>query len=428
MSLQAGDWPGRPSRPAAPAPPAARVVPAREPIAVGLAILMLLLFTQPWIMTHIAPSDTDSALARALYFPAYVCGVILLCQAPGRALIGLAREPFLIALLLVAAASVFWSAAPGQTERRVVALVMCTLCGVALGARWRWPRLVEIVAAVYALTAVTSLVLGLAAPSMGRMSELFPGAWRGLWLEKNALGGAMAFGALSFAAAALFQPRRSMFWWAMTALAIVLLGLSTSKTALVALMLGASALGFTLLVRRGGATAVAVTWLAVAAAMALAAAIAMRPDLFLALLGKDATLTGRTQIWDAVWRLIQQRPLLGYGYGAVWTDDTGWGPLRWIVKQTGFTPHHAHNAWLEQWLGLGVLGLAGWSLLYLSILAKTIWAAFTHKGALLVFPFLAVYSLMSLTESVALIYNDLRWVLFVAYAIRLSIPSEGEAE
>jgi len=153
----------------------------------------------------------------------------------------------------------------------------------------------------------------------------------------------------------------------------------------------------------------------------------LAPDVFFALLGKDATLTGRTKIWAAVIRLISQRPWIGYGYQAVWTDTSGWGPLAWIVKDAGFKPEHAHNSWLEQWLGMGVFGLAAWALYYLTTLFRAIWAVFTSKGALLAFPFLIVFSLMSLTESVAVIYNDLRWVIFVALSIRLALPDRNGA-
>jgi exopolysaccharide production protein ExoQ len=420
---------GRPVWPveAAPAPKAADAS-VTERWAYGLSIFILMMFTQPWVVVQFEQAQSGSLLARLLFFPGYIAGLVLIGQRPGRTALGLLREPFLVILSLVAVASLYWSVAPDQTGRRIVALSLTTLCGVALGARWRWSQLVEITAVSFAIMALASLALGLFAPSVGRMTELFPGAWRGLWVEKNAFGGLMAFAALNFAAAALFQPKRALFWWAMTALGIVLLGLSTSKTSLVALMLGALGLGFTLVARRGGALAVVATWLAVVAIVGLGAVIAIHPELFLALLGKDATLTGRTKIWAAVWRLIQQRPVRGYGYSAVWTDESGWGPLQWIVKQAGFTPQHAHNSWLEQWLGLGLIGLCAWAAFYLSTLAKTIWAMFTHKGALLVLPFVIVYTLVTLTESVAMAYNDMRWVLFVAYAIRLSIPSKGEAE
>ena len=43
------------------------------------------------------------------------------------------------------------------------------------------------------------------------------------------------------------------------------------------------------------------------------------------------------------------------------------------------------------------------------------------------YAWVAVYSLMILTESIAVTYNDLRWVLFVIVATRLALP-EREPE
>ena len=251
MSLRAGAWPGRVA--AAGEPDRSRGEDS-APIAAALSVFIILSFTQPWIVLHIEQTLADSALVRAMFFPAYIAGLYMIVQKPGRALIGMLREPLPILMLAIAAASVFWSVAPDQTGRRIVAIALSSLCGVALGARWRWAQLVEITALAFANMAILSLIMAVVAPSIGRMTELFPGAWRGLWVEKNTFGELMAFGSLNFAAAALFQPRRALFWWAMTALAIVMLGLSASKTSLVALLLGGSGLGFTLLVRRGGAT------------------------------------------------------------------------------------------------------------------------------------------------------------------------------
>jgi exopolysaccharide production protein ExoQ len=143
---------------------------------------------------------------------------------------------------------------------------------------------------------------------------------------------------------------------------------------------------------------------------------------FFAILGKDATLTGRTKIWAAVMREIEDRPWLGYGYHAVWGDKSGWGPFAWISKNAGFQAQHAHNSWLEQWLGMGLLGLVAWGLFYLQAMALAVIAVFRDRGALLAFPFLVVFSLVALTESIAVTYNDFRWVLFVAFAAKLAFP------
>ena len=396
-------------------------------VAFSASVLMLLVYAQPWaiFLPDQGVSAAGSAIERAMFFPMYALGLGLIATRPMTALKGLAGQPFLMALVGMVAASTMWSIAPDETGRRVVALVMTTACGVALGARWRWPALVEVLATAFAVLSVVSLILGALLPDYGRMSEIFPGAWRGLWVEKNAFGGMMTFGVLIFVCAGLLNRSRAALWWPMAALDVALLLLSTSKTSLVALVLGCAVLGFVLIARRGGALAVLAIYAAVVGLSALAAGVYLAPDVFFALLGKDATLTGRTKIWAAIGRLIQERPWTGYGYGAVWTDTSGWGPLAWIVKWAGFKPQHAHNSWLEQWLGLGVFGLAAWALYYLTTLFRAIWAVFATRGAILALPFLIVFTLMSLTESMAVIYNDLRWVIFVMLSIRLAAPESA---
>ncbi|HRD47089.1 MAG TPA: O-antigen ligase, partial [Caulobacter sp.] len=232
--------------------------------------------------------------------------------------------------------------------------------------------------------------------------------------------GNMAMAFSIFGAAALLAPRRAWLWWTCAAIALALVLLSTSKTSLVSLGLGAMALVFVRVCRRGPASGVAATWAAVMGAALLAAFLLFAADVFLELLGKDATLTGRTKIWSAVMRQIEQRPWTGYGFAAVWDDKSGWGPLAWITKDAGFKAQHAHNSWLEQWLGMGYGGLIAWGLFYAQTLGAAIVSVFRDRGAYLALPFLVIYSLISLTESVAVSYNDLRWVILVALAVKLA--------
>jgi hypothetical protein len=76
---------------------------------------------------------------------------------------------------------------------------------------------------------------------------------------------------------------------------------------------------------------------------------------------------------------------------------------------------------------LGVFGLAAFALFYLQTLVMAVVAAFRERGALLAVPFLMVYTLMTLTESVAVTYHDLRWVLFVIMAVKLAWPDRDVA-
>jgi O-antigen ligase len=283
----------------------------------------------------------------------------------------------------------------------------------------------EVLATAFAVLAVLSFFTGAFVPSIGRMSNLFPGAWRGLWQEKNALGGDMTIAFVVFVAAALLEPRRRRLWGAMAALALALVVLSTSKTSLVSLMLGASAIVFVALARRGPIMGVISSFGAVVAIFGALCLMFFAADVVFAVLGKDATLTGRTNIWQGVMYEIRQRPLLGYGYGAVWDDKSGWGPVYWITKIAGFRAAHAHNSWLEQWLGMGVVGLTAWALYFAQTLILAIVAVYRDKGAYLALPFILVYGLVSLTESIAVVYNDFRWVMFVAVAVKLAYPDRA---
>jgi len=220
----------------------------------------------------------------------------------------------------------------------------------------------------------------------------------------------------------MLNPQRAKIWWGFAALSVVLILMSTSKTSLVSVMLGFGVLIFVTLVRRSPAVGVATVWLAVLGVGAVAFVAIFASDLVFKALGKDATLTGRTEVWTAALRLIEQRPWTGYGYAAIWDDEDRWAPLAKIVKEAGWRPHHPHNTWIETWLGLGVFGLASWGFCFLQTLTLALIAAFRNPGAYLALPFLVIYGLQSLTETVAVTYNDFRWVIFVAIAIKLVWP------
>ncbi|MGA0600624.1 O-antigen ligase family protein [Caulobacter sp. KR2-114] len=405
---------------------------ATLPVALAFAggVFMLLTYSQGWEMplTGENADASQSVLLRTAYFPAYGVALLLTLAIPWTSFRALIRQPFLILIMGIVAASILWSTSPDQTLRRIVANYCTTLSGVVLAARWRWSRLAEVMATAFLILSAFCLFVGLFVPSIGKMTELFPGAWRGLWQEKNALGANMAFAFVVCAAAAVLNPKRRWLWWGAAGLAFLLLLLSTSKTSLVSLLLGSGVMVFIALARRSPASSVASTWAGVVGIGLVASFIVFASDIFLGLLGKDATLTGRTKIWAGVMERIQERPITGYGYGAVWDDEGAWGPLAKITKTAGFRAHHAHNSWLEQWVDLGIFGLGAWALLFLQTWITGLVAIYRERGAYLALPFLVVYSLETLTESVAVTYNDMRWTIFVALAVKLAFPDREQGK
>ena len=398
--------------------------------AFAAGVLMILIFSQGWFTALTGGGDqakADSGIVRAMYFPAYAAGLGMLAVCAGDAVRAALRQPLLIVLLWVVGASAIWSIEPDETLRRVVALVLTTVCAVVMAARFSWAALAEVMATAFAILAVGSLLAAVLVPSFGIMPTLFPGAWRGLWTEKNDLGGNMTLGFIVMVAAAVLQPRRALLWWPLAGLALLLVLMSTSKTSLVACALGVCGIALVALIRRGPAMKVAATYGAVVSAMLLGMGLLVASDVFLAFLGKDATLTGRTKIWSAVMTQIQLRPWLGYGYAAIWQNESPWAPLAWITKQAGFRAYHSHNSWLEQWLGEGLIGLVAWAGFFLMTWTRALIALYRDRGAFLAVPFLLVYSMTSLTESIAVVYNDMRWLMFVAIAVKLGFPDPPPA-
>lgn len=78
-------------------------------------------------------------------------------------------------------------------------------------------------------------------------------------------------------------------------------------------------------------------------------------------LGRNQTLTGRTDIWAKLLPFIEQNPIFGYGFGGFWTSTTQ--KIVYGVKE-------AHNGYFAACLELGVIGLLMITMFLWSIIRK----------------------------------------------------------
>ncbi len=72
--------------------------------------------------------------------------------------------------------------------------------------------------------------------------------------------------------------------------------------------------------------------------------------------GRDAGMTGRQGIWEVAWLLINDRPLLGWGYQSIITKDAG-GPFFQYYRVVYYTPVHLQNSYLQTAAELGIVGI-----------------------------------------------------------------------
>ena len=138
-------------------------------------------------------------------------------------------------------------------------------------------------------------------------------------------------------------------------------------------------------------------------------------------LGRNSTLTGRTDIWNQVLSMAQS-PFLGTGFESFWL-----GPrLQKIWNIWWWHPNEAHNGYIEVYLNLGWVGVALLGVLLVTGY-RNIMATFRTKPELaeikLAYFFVAI--IYNFTESAIRTMNPV-WIVFLLSI--LAIPDAPAPE
>ncbi|WP_308796715.1 O-antigen ligase family protein [Agromyces silvae] len=360
-----------------------------------------------------------------------------------------------LAFLGIATLSIAWSAYPASSALGVAIVLVTAFVAIALAICLTWSRLVTAIAAAVKWVLGLSLAFELVVALFVRqpVQPLFPdydpsdyerlpmafywsrallfdgGPVEGIVASRNllamvALLGVIVFGALLASGA---MRRASGIGWLIVA--GLTLALTRSATVVLVAVLVAVAVAFALWARRVGPDGRRPVYLTgvlalVASVVALVALWGPLTSLF----GKSQDVTGRFDIWNAVIGLAAERPLFGWGWLGYWTP---WAePLNTLYTRNGVTYLQAHNAWLDVWLQLGVLGLIAFA----SVVVGALWRSWflavdrpmdasgrlrPHTAASLV-PFALVVALIgqSLAESRLLIEGGLLLLLAVAWSTK----------
>ncbi len=152
--------------------------------------------------------------------------------------------------------------------------------------------------------------------------------------------------------------------------AVITLALTRSSTVLLALAAVLVVGVFLLLVRvTTGVRRRVVFAGGVLVALGVAAAAVFARAAILDFLGKSGDLTGRAEIWNKVIALADQRPAGGWGWVSYWAPWVE--PFKHLAVIKGVTYLQAHDAWLDVYLQLGIIGLVIFGLLVLTTLVRS---------------------------------------------------------
>ncbi|WP_172582183.1 O-antigen ligase family protein [Subtercola boreus] len=223
------------------------------------------------------------------------------------------------------------------------------------------------------------------------------------------------------------RPVSSAVW---IALALLEHGLTRSATVLMATIAVGFVLVVALLIRRVPVERRLVVYPFGIAGVVILAVLSIRlADVFFPLIGRSDNLTGRLAIWDTVVDLAWQHPWGGWGWISYWAPWVE--PFKNLIVQDGTVYLQAHNAWIDIFLQLGVVGLFVFGCLIAATTVRSWWMAVdppspvvgapTPFQAISLLPLLLLTALViqSLTESRLLLEGNFLLLALLATKVKL---------
>ncbi|OQX82470.1 hypothetical protein B6D60_12165, partial [candidate division KSB1 bacterium 4484_87] len=80
--------------------------------------------------------------------------------------------------------------------------------------------------------------------------------------------------------------------------------------------------------------------------------------------GKDATFTGRTELWSDIFQEVKNQFILGHGFNSFWGINNP--NLYYLYQKYIWLPNQAHNGYLDILIDVGIIGL----LLFIGLIIK----------------------------------------------------------
>jgi O-antigen ligase len=279
------------------------------------------------------------------------------------------KNVFSVLFILIVLISAIWSIHPDLTIRRSIGYVLTMLIAGYLAVRFDADDRMRVLSWGFAVSAIGSLLFVAAFPHYGIMQVGdLAGDWRGVFPHKNVLGPIMAVAVFTELYILVLGNGRPRWRFALLGVYFALVVFSHSATGLLLSLFYITGTCIYLLWKRERLAGVAASIFFVLILLIILIVLLNDPELALGIIGKDITLTGRIKLWSVVVAFIEQRPLLGWGYRAMWELNDA--STTFIDQLTGgWGAVGSHNAFLEITLQLGVLGLG----LMLVIIGIALW-------------------------------------------------------
>jgi exopolysaccharide production protein ExoQ len=381
-------------------------------------------------------------LTQISFFPQFIknifslatCGFIFLViiNRPRRFTYVATKEIFLLLLVLLAIASVFWSTSPGWTLFKLRYLLPATLLGVYLAVEYTPRNLIQLLTRVCVIVMILCVLAVLLFPSdsLQLVDQSGIAAWKGIFNHKQVFGPFIGFAGSIFVIHC-FDSRMNR-WFALSGLgfAVILMLLSASKTGLVMFFLSLYLMPLYKIIRQGKQR-IFLLYIMLIFYVAIGLLFAINLETLLVdTLGKDIEFNGRVPIWTLAIETASKSPWLGYGYNGFWTSDASnyiINNVPWVANTEGFRDgsviFHSHNGYIDLFLQLGLLGFTLFAISLFRLFKSIIYLAFSTRSIETFFYFqIIILSLLHIfINGTMLLSDEMLWVVYVAIALSSAV-------
>lgn len=277
----------------------------------------------------------------------------------------LRRNPLIALGPVLIFASALWSDSAGNTIRMGIEVCLCTFFTCYLSARMTTERLLRLLMLMGVASALLSALFALALPSYGIFAGYGGGAWNGICDHKNTLGLSMTWLLTPVFFVDGQRPAHRLLY---AMLILLVIGMSQSRGAW---MYTAGAICFAgglHLIHRLRRNEAMLLVLIALVLFAVLGVIGWRSiDTIAPMMGKSASMSGRTDIYREVWKSILKEPSFGYGYGGFWGVNPEADRIGLAIGWANIG--YSESGILELGLQLGFVGIA----LVLLMLGRAAW-------------------------------------------------------
>lgn len=381
----------------------------------------ILIITGLLYMSQSFDNILPSSFLSLTQYGTYAATFLLLLARWKRTLCTARREFFIWILLTLALFSFLWSDLPAYTLRNAIVAWQTASFSLYMASCYGFKEQLRLIAIAMGIAGILCVFYAILLPGQGVHFDAHAGAWKGIYTHKNYLSQVATYSSVVFLLLAMNVQRRRWLVYGGLMLSVGLLILSTSKTGLLVFLTLLILLQLYRSLRWRKTKAVLILIIIVLISASILVMIIANAEPILNSLGRDLTLTGRTEIWAGAINFIRLRPWLGYGRGAFWHPNAGRSLTIGEVVSPNYQPPHSHNGYVDLTADLGLVGL---SLFFLSFLVTWIRGynlVRLTRSSEYIWPILysSFIILYNFTESSIMKHNSAFWMTYMMVALSI---------